>query len=229
MPSDISTRRLLIQSTIGLGVIFALLFGAAGTIAWPEGWLYMLIQFGSSTFMVFWLKRNNPELLKVRADVRKRVTKAWDKTILILIIVTCAPLFVLPGLDAVRYQWSHVPAPLKIIGFTGLILSSGLIFWVVRTNPYSSAAVEIQKDRGHKVITTGPYEYVRHPMYVGAILSFFSIPLALGSLVTFIPAIILTALMVTRTHLEDKTLRQELDGYTAYAETVRYRLIPGVW
>ena len=189
----------------------------------------MLIQFGGSILMVVWLKKHNPELLKVRADIRKRVTKSWDKAILILIFLTCAPLFALPGLDAVRYHWSHVPLLLKIIGFIGLILSSVLIFWVVRTNPYSSAAVEIQKDRGHKVITTGPYEYVRHPMYVGAILGFFSMPLALGSLLTFIPAIILTALIVTRTHLEDRTLRQELDGYTAYAETVHYRLIPGVW
>ena len=123
---------------------------------------------------------------------------------MILLIAACAPFFALPGLDAVRYQWSHVPLPLKIIGFVGVVLSYGLIFWVVRTNPYSSAAVEIQEDRGHKVITTGPYEYVRHPMYVGAILGFFSIPLALGSVLTFIPAIILTGLIVVRTYLEDK-------------------------
>ncbi len=229
MSSEISTRRLVIQSAIGLGIILALLFGAAGTIAWPEGWLYVLIQFGSSTFMVVWLKRNNPELLKVRADILKRVTKPWDKAILIIVFATCVPLFGLPGLDAVRYQWSHVLLPLKLIGFIGLILSSGLIFWVVKTNPYSSAAVEIQEDRAHRVITTGPYEYVRHPMYVGAILSFFSIPLALGSLLTFIPGIILTALILARTYLEDETLHKELDGYTAYAETVKYRLVPGIW
>jgi protein-S-isoprenylcysteine O-methyltransferase Ste14 len=229
MSSDISTRRLVFQSAIGLGIVFALLFGAAGTIIWPEGWLYMIIQFGSSILMVVWLKKHNPELLKVRADLRKRVKKTWDKVILIVIIVACAPLFVLPGLDAVRYQWSHVTLPLKVIGFVGLILSSGLIFRVLRANPYSSAAVEIQEDRGHKVITTGPYEYVRHPMYVGAILGFFSMPLALGSVLTFIPALILTALIVARTYLEDKTLRQELKGYVAYSETVKYRLIPGVW
>jgi protein-S-isoprenylcysteine O-methyltransferase Ste14 len=229
MSSEISTWRLVIQSAIGLGIIFALLFGSAGTVAWPEGWLYMLVQFGSSMLMLFWLKRTNPELLKVRFDIRKRVQKTWDKVILILIMVTCAPLFMLPGLDAVRYRWSHVPLALKIIGFVGLILSFGIIFWVVRTNPYSSAAVEIQKDRGHKVITTGPYECVRHPMYVGAILGFISAPLALGSLFTFVPALILTALIATRTCLEDKTLLQELDGYTAYVETVKYRLIPGVW
>jgi protein-S-isoprenylcysteine O-methyltransferase Ste14 len=229
MSSGISTRRIVVQSAIGFGIIFALLFGAAGTFAWPEGWLYMLIQFGSSIFMVVWLKRNNPELLKVRAEFWKREGKPWDKAIVILIFATCVPMFILPGLDAVRYQWSHVPLLLKTIGFIGFILSSGLIFWVVKTNPYSSAVVEIQEDREHKTITTGPYEYVRHPMYVGAILTFASIPLALGSLVTFIPAIILTIVIVARTYLEDKTLHQELEGYTAYAETVKHRLIPGVW
>ena len=96
-------------------------------------------------------------------------------------------------------------------------------------NPYSSAAVEIQKERGHKVITTGPYRYVRHPMYVGAILWAASIPLALGSLITFIPVMLLCPLIVARTHLEDRTLKEELEGYTDYAETVRNRLIPGVW
>jgi protein-S-isoprenylcysteine O-methyltransferase Ste14 len=110
-----------------------------------------------------------------------------------------------------------VPLSLKVIGFVGIVLSYGLIFWVVKTNPYSSAVVEIQEDRGHKTINTGPYQFVRHPMYVGAILLFLSVPLALGSLVTFIPGLILTALIVVRTHLEDKTLHQRLED-TAYAE-----------
>ena len=139
------------------------------------------------------------------------------------------PFFVLPGLDAVRYQWSNVPLPLKVIGFVGIVLSYCLIFWVVKTNPFSSAVVEIQEDREHKTITTGPYQYVRHPMYVGAILLFLSVPLALGSLITFVPGIILTALIVVRTYLEDKTLHEELEGYTRYAETVKCRLIPGIW
>ncbi len=148
---------------------------------------------------------------------------------MILLIAAFVPFFALPGLDAIRYQWSHVPLALKIIGFVGILISSGLNFWVMRTNPYSSAVVEVQEDRGHKAITTGPYQYVRHPMYVGFILWFFCMPLALGSLITFIPGIILTALIVVRTYLEDKTLQQELEGYVAYAETVKYRLMPGVW
>ena len=95
---------------------------------------------------------------------------------MILSIAVSIPLFALPGLDAIRYQWSHVPLLFKITGFVGTLISSGLIFWALKTNPYSSAAVEIQKDRGHRVIMTGPYQFVRHPMYVGAILWFLFTP-----------------------------------------------------
>ena len=229
MSSDISTRRIIVQSTVGLGGLFALLFGCAGTFAWTEAWLFILTQTSASTIMVLWLKKHNPELLQERMDLWKRLVRSWDKAIVILIIAAAVPFFALPGLDAIRYQWSYAPLPLKVVGFVGVVLSYSLIFWVLRTNPYSSAAVEIQEDRGHTAITTGPYQYVRHPMYVGAILLIFSIPLALGSALTFGPGFILMALIVVRTYLEDKTLRQELKGYIAYSETVKYRLIPGIW
>lgn len=179
--------------------------------------------------MVVWLRKHNPELLKVRMELWKRMAKPWDKAIVVLFIADSIPLFVLPGLDAIRYQWSHVPLPIKILGFAVMLVSSGLIFWVLKTNPYSSAAVEVQRERGHKPITTGPYRFVRHPMYVGAILWFISTPLALGSLITLIPATILALLIVLRTYLEDKTLHEELEGYAAYTQTVKYRLIPGIW
>jgi protein-S-isoprenylcysteine O-methyltransferase Ste14 len=229
MSPAISTRRIVVQSVVGLGILCALLFGGAGTIAWPEGWIFLLIQTSFSIGMVLWLRKHDPELLQERMDLWKRVVKPWDKAIVVLLITSCVPLFVLPGLDAIRYQWSYVPLPLKVIGFLVILLSYGLMFWVVKTNPYSSAVVEIQEDRGHKTITTGPYQYVRHPMYVGAILMFLSIPLALGSLVTFIPGLILTALIVVRTSLEDKTLHAELEGYKDYANVVKYRLLPRIW
>jgi protein-S-isoprenylcysteine O-methyltransferase Ste14 len=229
MSSEISTWRIVVQSVVGIGITVALLFGGAGTIAWPEAWLFLLTQISSSIVMVSWLKKHNPELLQERMDIWKRLVKPWDKAIVVLLIAALVPLFVLPGLDAIRYQWSYVPLPLKMLGFVGILISSSLIFWVVKTNPYSSAVVEIQEERGHKVITSGPYQYVRHPMYVGAILWFLSTPLALGSLVAFIPGIILTALIVVRTHLEDRTLHQELEGYAAYAQTVKSRVIPGIW
>jgi protein-S-isoprenylcysteine O-methyltransferase Ste14 len=215
--SEISTLRLLVKSVVWAGILFALPFIGAGTFAWPEGWAYILIQFSSWTVMTLWLKKNNPELLTVRAELWKRTVKPWDKVIVIFLITGFMALFALPGLDAVRYQWSHLPLSLKIIGFIGIVISNGIMFWVLKTNPYSSAAVEVQKERGHQVITTGPYRYVRHPMYVGAILMAISTPLALGSLTTFIPVSLLTAVVVVRTYLEDKMLHQELEGYAAYA------------
>jgi protein-S-isoprenylcysteine O-methyltransferase Ste14 len=229
MSSEISARRLMIQSTIWLGIMFVLLFGGAGTFAWTEAWIYLLIHVSSSAVTGLWLKRHNPELLKVRMEFWKRMAKPWDKAVIITSMFVLVPFFTLPGLDAVRYRWSHVPSSVNIIGFVGILISSCLFFWVMKTNPYSSAAVEVQKEQGHKTITTGPYQIVRHPMYVGTILWFVSIPLALGSLLTFIPGVILTALIVVRTYLEDKTLHQELEGYAAYAQTVKYRLIPGTW
>jgi protein-S-isoprenylcysteine O-methyltransferase Ste14 len=221
--------RLIIRSVVWAGILFVLPFACAGTFAWPEGWAYIVIQFSSWTATTLWLKKNNPELLRVRADAWKRTAKPWDRVILIFLLTGFVALFALPGIDAVRYQWSHVPLPLKIVGFVGLAISNGLIFWVLKTNPYSSGTVEIQKERGHKVITAGPYRCVRHPMYVGAILMVVSTPFALGSLVAFIPVVFLTGVLVVRTCLEDKTLHEELEGYSAYAEKVRYKLIPGIW
>lgn len=229
MTSEISTFRLAVQFVVWFGIICALLFGGAGTIAWPEAWVFLLMQFSTSLYMVVWLKKHNPRLLKQRTEFWKRVVKPWDKVIVFLLIAFSVPFYALPGIDAIRYQWSHVPVPIEILGFVGLLVSSGLIFWVVRTNPYSSVAVEVQEQRGHKVITTGPYQYVRHPMYVASILLFFAVPLALGSLIAIIPGIFLTAVIVVRTYLEDKTLHHDLEGYTVYAETVKHRLIPGVW
>jgi len=230
MSSEISMwRRVTVTLGVWFGATFLLLFGGAGTFAWPEAWIYILIQVFSSAVMGLWLWKYNPELLKTRMEVWKRMGKPWDKVVMILVIAAYVPFFFLPGIDAMRFQWSHVALPVKILGFIGILISSGLVFWVLQTNPYSSAAIEVQKERGHTTITTGPYQYVRHPMYAGIILGFFSMPLALGSWVTFIPAIILTVLIMGRTYLEDKTLRQELNGYTTYADTVKFRLIPGVW
>jgi protein-S-isoprenylcysteine O-methyltransferase Ste14 len=138
-------------------------------------------------------------------------------------------MVVVAGLDAVRYQWTHVPLWTKILGFSAFIPAYALVFWTVTQNPYLSEVVRIQKDRGHKVCTTGPYKYVRHPMYVGVILFVICLPLALGSFYALIFSAVIVSLFAIRTSLEDKTLHQELPGYKEYTEQVRYKLIPGIW
>jgi len=101
--------------------------------------------------------------------------------------------------------------------------------WAMSANAYLSTMVRIQDDRGHQVVTTGPYRYVRHPMYVGTIFFGLCMPLFLGSWWTFVPCGLIVILFIIRTALEDRTLRDELPGYAEYAERVRYRLLPGVW
>lgn len=218
-----------VRFVIGIVVMSAAFFGSAGTLDWPEAWLYMIFQFSFSAALSVWLKRHNPDLLKDRMTFLKPSARGWDKAILWISTVVFIPYLLLPGLDAIRYQWTSVPLIVKVVGFIGVVATLLLISWVMRENPYLSRIVEIQKERGHRVITTGPYRYVRHPMYVGVIILFFCIPLALGSLLTLISGALLTALVVIRTHFEDKTLHSELEGYKEYSEKVRYRLVPGIW
>jgi protein-S-isoprenylcysteine O-methyltransferase Ste14 len=229
MAASISTARIALHFAIWFGVICATLFGAAGTLAWREAWLYVGVQVALSASLAIWLKRHNPELLQNRMTFWHGTAKGWDKAFILVSTAVFIPWSILPGLDAVRFQWSQVSLPVKTLGFAGILVSSGLICWVTRANPYLSRIVEVQRDRGHRVITTGPYRYVRHPMYGGAILWLFSVPLALGSLTTLIPSFALAVLIIARTYLEEATLHQDLEGYAAYAEKVRYRLVPGLW
>ena len=229
MTSGPSAKGAAIRIITGFVVMTALLFGTAGTFKWPEAWFYLILQFSFSVSLSIWLSRNDTELLKDRMTFMKKTAKRWDKTILLISILFIIPYMGLPGLDAVRYQWSSVSLPGKAASFSGIIASFTLIFLVMRENTFLSRVVEIQKERGHRVITTGPYRYVRHPMYVGVIILFFSIPISLGSLWTLIPTAALTVLIIVRTYLEDKMLHSELEGYEEYAEKVQYRLVPGIW
>ena len=229
MVKEISTARIAVRFLFGIVGMSVAFFGTAGTLAWPEAWLYMILQFSFSATMAVWLKRNDPELLKDRMTFLKSSARSWDKVILWILTIVSIPYILLPGLDTVRYQWSSVPSVFKVVGFAGVAGAFLLIFWVMRENTYLSRIVEVQKERGHTVITAGPYQWVCHPMYVGVITIFFCIPLALGSLWTLIPAAMLIVLLVVRTRFEDKTLHAELEGYKEYSVKVPYRLVPGIW
>jgi len=207
----------------------AAFFGSAGTLAWFQAWLYIVIQFSFWTVTAVWMKKHNPELLKDRMAFLKRSAKGWDKIIIVTSTAVFVPYLLLPGLDAVRYRWSSVPLAIVVLGFVGVIFALFVMAWVIRVNAYLTRFVEVQRERGHKVITSGPYRYVRHPMYASLIILLYSIPVALGSLWTLIPASILTLLFVIRTYFEDQTLHEELEGYNSYSTQVKYRLLPGIW
>ena len=174
------------------------------------------------------MKKKSPELLKERMSTKKDA-KSWDKKIIRVYTLLLMTMLAVAGLDAVRLRWSHVPLSLKIAGFSGFIPAFLLVFWTMTENAYLSQVVRIQKDRDHRVCTTGPYKYVRHPMYVGIILLILCLPLALGSFYALIPGLLIALLFILRTFLEDKTLHAELPGYKEYADRVRYKLIPGIW
>jgi protein-S-isoprenylcysteine O-methyltransferase Ste14 len=221
-------RGLRIAAVVTLAIGLAL-FVSAGTLRWPAGWVFLVFYTTDFTFWVIWGTRNKPDLLKERAQSLKGGGKAWDKVIVLLNMIVGIIGFVVAGLDAVRYQWSVVTPPWRIAGVVLIVLCYFLSYQAVLNNPFASGIVRIQEDRGHHVISRGPYQYVRHPMYIGSILGDFGIPLFLGSYWALIPGVIMAALFTYRTAREDKTLREELPGYEEYTRKVRYRLVPGIW
>jgi protein-S-isoprenylcysteine O-methyltransferase Ste14 len=224
--------RALLKRVIAVFIVILvmdlLLFIPAGRLDWPAAWLLSLLYGVFLLVYAVWGTLKAPDLLKERSQVADNV-KIWDKVIMAVYTVLLLATLVLAGLDAGRFQWSHTPVAVQVLGLMGMVLAGGLVFWTILTNAYLGRMVRIQRDRGHQVVTGGPYHYVRHPMYVGIILLFPGMALFLGSWWALVPAILIGVLMVIRTALEDHTLQAELPGYAEYAQRVRYRLLPGVW
>ena len=217
-----------VKKFILMYIIIALsLFLPAWTIFWLQGWIYIIFMITFSITFMTYLKKKDPELLKARA--KTKATESWDKKLGAIGGIFIIAMYILPGFDAVRFQWSHVSIIINFIGFIGMGLSLILFFLVIRENTYLSRVVEIQEERGHRVITTGPYKIVRHPMYVAVIVLYICHCLALGSLYALIPCTGVIITIVIRTSYEDKMLHEQLDGYKEYAQKTRYKLLPGIW
>ena len=206
-------------------------FLAAGTLAWSQGLLYlglMLFLVGGSRLL---MARKYPDLVQERVHAAELPdSKQWDKPLSSIIglwgsLVT----WIVAGLN-VRFGWPPpIPIELQVIGAIVLVLSSLFGTWAMLANRFFSAVVRIQTDRGHTVVTTGPYRFVRHPGYAAGVLGYLAMPLLLNSLWASIPALLTIALIIVRTKLEDDTLQAELPGYVEYTQQTRYRLLPGVW
>jgi protein-S-isoprenylcysteine O-methyltransferase Ste14 len=209
-------------------VMDLVLFGAAGRLDWTAAWILSLLVGGFLLVFVGWAMRNAPDLLAERSRMAENV-KPWDKVIMAIYAGLLFAMLIVAGLDAGRGRWSAVPVVWQIIGIAGLIPAGGLIWWAASVNQFLSRWARIQDDRGQYVINTGPYQYVRHPMYAGIFPFVVSVALALGSWWALIPAGLICALFVLRTALEDRMLQDELPGYREYAARVRYRLVPGIW
>lgn len=223
-------KRTYLRIYLSLVLQGAILFVSAGRFDVPRAWLYlgicMIYYLASLTIM----HKLCPEIIRIRTQKMFREgTKTWDKVILATIMVSFLVMLVMAGLDVGRFRWSGLGVHFAVLGFIFYNIATVLGIWSMAVNPHFEVSVRIQKDRGHRVITTGPYEYVRHPGYIAGVFGMVSIPLIIGSVYGLAPAGFMVVILIIRTWLEDRTLLKELEGYADYAGRVKYRLLPGVW
>lgn len=214
----------VVGGLLGFGLA---LFASAGTFDWRGAWLYMGLFFFSLTIVMIILIKANPELIKHRQK-RYPDTKKFDKVILAIYSPMTILIPVMAGLDVrfngpnIAISWSIAAAALALLAFVPVV-------WAMAVNPHFEATVRIQKERDHRVISHGPYRFIRHPGYFSMLMFIFLSPFILEARWAFIPAGIAMLTIVVRTILEDRILIQELPGYKDYAQRVRFRLIPGLW
>lgn len=222
---------LLLRGVVGtlllLAFVGGILFLSAGTTDWRSAWVLIGLYGLFLLFFLFYTAFRDPDLLKERGKKSANI-KPWDKVIAGIYNFLLIAMLVLCGLD-VRFGWSSVPVWLQLLGIALVILGGVIMGWVTVHNTFLSRYARIQDDRGHRVVTDGPYRIVRHPMYAASLFWFPAIALMLGSYVALIPGLAITALYVVRTRLEDRMLLDELPGYKDYATKTKYRLIPGIW
>ena len=224
--------KLLTIGLVGLLVVFALaLFLGAGTVFWPAGWAFLVLFFGANAALARWLLRHDPELLQERltGGWGKSGQPTWDKVFVAVLQVFLLAWLVLMGLDAVRFRWSQLPAWLQVAGAILLVGSFYPFFLTFRENPYASATVRVQTERGQTVITTGSYQYVRHPLYAAGIPFGVGTPLLLGSWYGLLMGLVLAVGLALRAVQEEQVLRAELPGYKEYMAQAKYRFLPHVW
>jgi len=220
--------RFAVRETMGILFMGAALFWSAGEIAWWPAWALIAVTTAWSLATAFVILRHRPDLLAERLGPRKGA-KRWDTTIMGLRGILQLAVYLVAGLDH-RYGWSAaLPSVVQAAALVVCSLGYGLVVWATASNAFFSLIVRIQTERGHSVVTIGPYQYVRHPAYAGALLTIPSVPILLGSWWALLLGVADADLMIVRTALEDRTLQAELPGYPAYVLQVRHRLVPGLW
>ena len=226
--------RALLRLALGVGVqvliVAVILFISSGRLNWWAAWVYLGIYIVGSTVSILAMVLYNPQLIAERTQGMRPDTKGWDRAVVRLYGLAIGVLTPLTaGLD-MRFGWSQqIPLAIPLLALLFALLGFGVGSWAVALNPFFIATVHVQKNRGHTLVSDGPYRFVRHPGYLGSIMACIATPLILNSLWALIPAGLAILFLVVRTGLEDRTLREELDGYSEYAQRVRYRLVPGIW
>jgi protein-S-isoprenylcysteine O-methyltransferase Ste14 len=220
----------IIQAALGVIGYGAVIFLAAGTLRWVWGWALLIVLTATMAAHPLLLIPINPELLAEREKgMLDTGVKRWDKWITMSSGTMMVLTWVVAGLD-VRWGWTgNWPLAAHLAGLLFNALGHALFMWAMTANAFFAEGVRIQKERGHTVASGGPYRFVRHPGYVGAIVSNLATPFLLGSLWALLPAVALAVLFTLRTALEDQTLQAELPGYAEFTQQTRYRLLPGIW
>jgi protein-S-isoprenylcysteine O-methyltransferase Ste14 len=222
------TVRYAIRETMGLIIMGVALFWSAGKMDWWPGWAALAVILAWTLATAIVILHFHPELLSERLGPRPGA-KSWDTIILSLLGMAQLIRYIIAGLDQ-RFKWSgDVLVSAQIVALVFCTLGYALVLWATASNHYFSQIVRIQSERGHAVIQSGPYRYVRHPAYLGAIVYELAISFLLGSWWAFLFSSAGALLLMLRTALEDRALQAELTGYAEYARQVRYRLLPRIW
>ena len=221
-------RKLLIQGLVkflaGLVILGALLFIPAGTLAWPQAWRLLAILFIPIFIVGLVMMAKNPELLRKRLDAKEEEKEQKDVVKYSGLMFLAA--FILAGLNF-RFRWIVLPDWISRMAAVIFLISYGLYAEVMRENTYLSRTVEVQENQ--KVVDTGLYGIVRHPMYMSTLFLFLAMPLVLGSLISFLVMLLYIPIIAKRIRNEEQVLEEGLTGYREYMQKVKYRLIPFIW
>jgi len=194
---------------------------------WWQAWAYAVVSILAFAISRLLVARKHPDLLKERARfMDAKDTKPWDKVLAPLLGIGSVIILIVAGFD--RHSSPPVSA-LNLVALLGICLGYGFSSWALIENRFFAGTVRIQTERGHHVVTTGPYRIMRHPGYAGGLFGYVFIPILLDSFWAWIPTILLAVVIIIRTALEDKTLQEELPGYKEFTKKTKYRLLPGIW
>jgi protein-S-isoprenylcysteine O-methyltransferase Ste14 len=222
------TSQYIIKHLAGTFLFFLILFISAGHIDYWQGWIYVIIGLAMFTIS-YTVLRVDTELLNERSKPGEG-TKKWDKLLLGISFLITITMYIIAGLDSGRYHWSpNFHWSIYLLGIILTIFGQLLFLIAQKQNKFFSSTVRIQNDREHTVCETGLYKVVRHPAYLGQIIQSLGFPLLFGSLWSIIPISLLIVLLIIRTYMEDKTLKNELNGYLEYSYKTRYKIVPYVW
>jgi protein-S-isoprenylcysteine O-methyltransferase Ste14 len=219
-----------LKAALWIASMGALLFLSAGTIDWLNGWAFMGEFVIGGLAVTLWLARHDPGLLRERmGGAFQKGQVPADKVFMAVMLVVWYGWLVLMALDARRWRLSHMPEALSYIGALLIAVGFFVVWLTFRENSFAAPVIRIQQERGQRVIDSGPYRYVRHPMYAGAILYLIGMPLLLGSWLGLLVLPLILGVLMTRIPMEEAALRQGLPGYAEYTARVPYRLLPGIW